>query len=222
MLDSVINHKPAPIVEAARGAGLTEEVLHRRLDKCASLRLSNWEAPQLSPQQRAYAAADAFASLRLLQVQAAAYVRDWVARCYRPLISQQLHNNNRLTALLHQLQLLRSMLMNMMSILPADWAEFSTCVPLYVGVELVARLERFPLLKTLTVRRHQAHSTRRTPFPPSPHPHERSQLIRPTRPGHQYVKIKITLSQLCTRPGLGRNAGCGAARPRGAGGARCL
>ena len=84
-----MDHKPAQMAEAARGAGLTEEVLHRRLDKCISLRLSNWEAPQLSPQQRAYAAADAFASLRLLQVQAAPYVGDWVARCYRHLI----HNN---------------------------------------------------------------------------------------------------------------------------------
>jgi hypothetical protein len=47
-----------------------EAVLRRRLAKDPALRLSNWEAAPLSAAQRAYAAADAFASLRLLQARA--------------------------------------------------------------------------------------------------------------------------------------------------------
>ena len=45
-------------------------MLGRRLDKRAALRMSNWEAAPLSAGQRAYAAADAYASLRLLQARA--------------------------------------------------------------------------------------------------------------------------------------------------------
>lgn len=45
-------------------------MLGRRLDKRAALRMSNWEAAPLSAAQRAYAAADAYASLRLLQARA--------------------------------------------------------------------------------------------------------------------------------------------------------
>ncbi|KAK9832852.1 hypothetical protein WJX81_007824 [Elliptochloris bilobata] len=48
-------------------ARLTAEVLFRRLDKRQALRMSNWEAVPLTAAQRAYASADAFASLRLLQ-----------------------------------------------------------------------------------------------------------------------------------------------------------
>ncbi len=47
-----------------------EAVLRRRLAKDPALRLSNWEAAPLSGAQRAYAATDAFASLRLLQARA--------------------------------------------------------------------------------------------------------------------------------------------------------
>ena len=54
---------------SASHAGLTAEVLARRLDKRAALRMSNWEAAPLSAPQRAYAAADAYASLRLLQAR---------------------------------------------------------------------------------------------------------------------------------------------------------
>lgn len=54
----------------ASHAGLTAEVLGARLDKRQSLRMSNWEAAPLSAGQRAYAAADAYASLRLLQARA--------------------------------------------------------------------------------------------------------------------------------------------------------
>ena len=48
-------------------------MLGLRLDKRQALRMSNWEAAPLSATQRAYAATDAFASLRLLQARGAAY-----------------------------------------------------------------------------------------------------------------------------------------------------
>ena len=47
-------------------------MLGARLDKRQALRMSNWEAAPLSAPQRAYAAADAYASLRLLQARAPA------------------------------------------------------------------------------------------------------------------------------------------------------
>ncbi|KAK9837950.1 hypothetical protein WJX74_008364 [Apatococcus lobatus] len=49
-------------------ASLTSWLLKQQLDKSDDVRCSNWEASPLSPRQQAYAAADAYASLRLCQV----------------------------------------------------------------------------------------------------------------------------------------------------------
>ena len=46
-------------------AGLCERVLQRRMPKASSLRLSDWEATRLSPEQIEYAAIDAFVSHRV-------------------------------------------------------------------------------------------------------------------------------------------------------------
>lgn len=49
-------------------AALARVVLGKELPKDPELRLSDWEALPLSPQQQGYAAADAYASLRICQV----------------------------------------------------------------------------------------------------------------------------------------------------------
>ena len=49
-------------------AALASEVLGKALPKDPELRLGDWETLPLSPQQQSYAAADAYASLRICQV----------------------------------------------------------------------------------------------------------------------------------------------------------
>ena len=44
------------------------ELLHLTLDKGTDIRCSNWETCPLSPEQKAYAATDAYATLKLYQV----------------------------------------------------------------------------------------------------------------------------------------------------------
>ena len=45
-----------------------QELLHLTLDKGADIRCSNWETCPLSPEQKAYAATDAYAAVKLYQV----------------------------------------------------------------------------------------------------------------------------------------------------------
>ena len=45
-----------------------QELLHLTLDKGTDIRCSNWETCPLSPEQKAYAATDAYAAVKLYQV----------------------------------------------------------------------------------------------------------------------------------------------------------
>ncbi|KAL0037504.1 hypothetical protein WJX77_000402 [Trebouxia sp. C0004] len=49
-------------------AGLMQELLHLTLDKGTAIRCSNWEICPLSSEQKAYAATDAYAAVKLYQV----------------------------------------------------------------------------------------------------------------------------------------------------------
>lgn len=49
-------------------AGLIQDVLRLDLDKNISIRCSNWETCPLTPEQKSYAATDAYASIKLHQV----------------------------------------------------------------------------------------------------------------------------------------------------------
>ena len=57
----------------AHAAGLTQDLLHLSLDKGSDIRCSNWEVCPLSAQQKAYAANDAYAAIKVYQV-----CRPWV------------------------------------------------------------------------------------------------------------------------------------------------
>ena len=52
----------------AHAAGLTQQLLHLNLDKGSDIRCSNWEVCPLSAQQKAYAANDAYAAVKVHQV----------------------------------------------------------------------------------------------------------------------------------------------------------
>ena len=66
-----------PVPQKWSLAGLASLLLRLRLEKSQAVRCSNWEArPPLSGEQQAYAATDAWASLRVYEVCAAACGRD--------------------------------------------------------------------------------------------------------------------------------------------------
>ena len=55
-------------ISYAYAAGLTQELLHLNLDKGTDIRCSNWEVCPLSAEQKAYAANDAYAAVKVYQV----------------------------------------------------------------------------------------------------------------------------------------------------------
>ncbi len=81
-------------------AGLVERLMQRTLEKAQGLRCSDWEAYPLSAQQRKYAAADVFASLRVFEVRSLggwgryAFVLFW-GRYYNTLQTFNVHGANR-------------------------------------------------------------------------------------------------------------------------------